>query len=206
MINGKRIATGIVQIILCALLFIFLAAPSAGVHAAPRQRCFNETGYCVSGAILEYWERNGGLAIFGYPISDESIEPIEGTWSGPIQWFERDRLEDHNNEGKGVLAGRLGANYLEITGRPWQKGIDMPYNPDCVFVDQTGHNMCGMFLIYWNRNGGLERFGYPISDPIEEKIEGQTYWVQYFERRRMELHPTQGGTSYDVFNGKVPGT
>jgi hypothetical protein len=37
-------------------------------NAAPRQRCFSETNFCVSGPILASWERNGGLAVFGYLI------------------------------------------------------------------------------------------------------------------------------------------
>ena len=41
-------------------------------EAAPRTRCFPETGFCVSGSILTYWERNGGLPVFGYPISEVS--------------------------------------------------------------------------------------------------------------------------------------
>jgi predicted alpha/beta hydrolase len=81
------------------LSFLFPAHPTS---AAPRQRCFAETGYCVSGPILTYWQGNGGLSVFGYPISSLNIEAVEN-WSGPVQWFERDRLEDHGQDG--VLAG-----------------------------------------------------------------------------------------------------
>jgi hypothetical protein len=163
--------------------------PSA-THAQSDQRCF-ETGYCISGTIREYWERNGGLAIFGYPISEQTIETIEGIWTGPIQWFERDRLEDHSNEGLGVLAGRLGVFYLEQIGdHSWEtlpKASGAP--PECRFFPQTQHTLCVPFLSYWQNNGALERFGYPISEAFREVIEGRTYTVQYFERRRMELHP-----------------
>jgi hypothetical protein len=45
------------------------------------------------------------------------------------------------------------------------------------------------FEAYWQRNGGLARFGYPISEPLEEKSsDGQVHTVQYFERGRFELH------------------
>src|SRR5437773_9255913 len=40
-----------------SLTSLFAAHPTT---AAPRQRCFSETGFCVSGPILSYWERNGG--------------------------------------------------------------------------------------------------------------------------------------------------
>src|ERR1044071_3102758 len=90
---------------LLGLPFIALAsfaAPPANAQAA--QRCFPETGQCISGPIRSYWEQNGGLPVFGYAIGPEQVETIEGRWSGPVQWFERDRLEDHANEGFGVLA------------------------------------------------------------------------------------------------------
>jgi hypothetical protein len=67
----------------------FLGGPA---HAAERTRCFPETGYCMSGTILDYWEHNGGLPVFGYPISERRIEIVEGAWRGWVQWFERDRL------------------------------------------------------------------------------------------------------------------
>ncbi|MEI7772764.1 MAG: hypothetical protein WCI67_22430, partial [Chloroflexales bacterium] len=70
-----------------------------------------ETGHCIAGAIRAYWERNGGLAIFGYPISDLAVDSVYDeyggfTWSGPVQWFERDWLEDHSGVGQEVMAGR----------------------------------------------------------------------------------------------------
>ena len=93
---------------------VMLVQPAMPAHAA-RTVCFNETGYCVSDPILSYWQKNGGLAVFGYPISPLQVETIEGAWTGPVQWFERDRLVDHGD--KGVLAGRLGALVLAQQGR-----------------------------------------------------------------------------------------
>jgi hypothetical protein len=172
------------------------AAPAS---AAQRNRCFPETGHCVSGAILDYWERNGGLEVFGYPIDELRIETNEG-WTGPTQWFQRDRLEDHGRIG--VLAGRLGALALELQGRPWESLPRVSSAPsNCRYFAQTGHSLCGLFLSYWLRNGGLERFGFPISEVFGEPIEGQWYDVQYFERRRMEWHTENAGTPYEVLLG-----
>ncbi len=179
-------------------LLIALAAPAA-THAAARQRCFPETGFCASGAILEYWERNGGLPVFGYPISNQIIETIEGSWSGPTQWFERDRLEDHSNEAKGVLAGRLGDAALRQVGIDWQSVPgDNAVTPGCRFFRETQFNLCEPFLSYWEQNGGLERFGYPLTRQRGWRIEGRDYTVQYFERRRMEYHPEHAGTPYVI--------
>ena len=178
------------QSMLALLLLALCLVGSAPVSAAS-QRCFPETGFCISGPIGTYWQQHGGLPVFGYPISDPHGETVEGSWSGPVQWFERDRLEDHTNDDQGVLAGRLGARYLELQGRPWVIGNDGPRHGRafCSKFDQTGYNVCAPFSFYWEHNGGLERFGYPITSAIQETIDGRVYLVQYFERRRMEYHP-----------------
>jgi hypothetical protein len=180
------------------LLLFALAAAATPAIAQDSQRCFPETGYCISGSIRQYWERNGGLAVFGYPISEQRRETVEFSWTGPVQWFERDRLEDHSNEGKGVMTGRLGARYLELTGRPWQRGEPTPALGPCRQFEQTGYQVCGLMLQYWRANGGLEQFGYPLTGLITERIDGQEYQVQYFERRRVEYHPEHAGTPHVV--------
>src|SRR5262245_50077288 len=191
----KRFLT-LLTLALIALGALLTAVPAG---AAPRTRCFAETGYCVSGPILSYWERNGGLIVFGYPIGDQHIETVE-SWMGPVQWFERDRLEDHGAQG--VLAGRLGALILEAQGRPWEtfpRAAGVPRG--CRYFVQTGHSLCGAFLTYWQANGGLERFGYPITEPLDEELPGWFGTVQYFERRRMEHHLENAGTRYEVLLG-----
>jgi hypothetical protein len=165
---------------------------SASVQAG--ERCFAETGQCISGPIRAYWERNGGLPIFGYPISPQRVELVEGL-PFPIQWFERDRLEDHGAQG--VLAGRLGARALELSYRPWEyfdkvAAGDVPAG--CQFFAQTGHSLCQPYLGYWQANGGLERFGYPVTQPFYEDIGEDRFAAQYFERRRMEIHPELPGS------------
>ncbi len=162
--------------------------PGADAHAQSDARCFPETGSCISGAIRRYWESHGGLPVFGYPTGPVETMSIEG-WTGPAQWFERDRLEDHAAQGHGVLAGRLGAERLAQLGRPWAPGEGVMRTPTCRHFPETGYNVCGAFRAYWERNGGLERFGYPITAEQSELIGDQPYIVQYFERRRMELHP-----------------
>jgi hypothetical protein len=93
------------KLLVLAALLIISAQYSGVAQAAERTRCFQETGYCVSGPILDYWEQHGGLPIFGYPISEQRIEAVEGSWHGRLQWFELDRLDDHGLDG--VQAGRL---------------------------------------------------------------------------------------------------
>jgi hypothetical protein len=202
-IGARRI--GRAALALLALVIAGLAALSPQPSAAQTsQRCFAETGFCISGSIRAYWERNGGLAVFGYPITNLHDETIEGSWTGPVQWFERDRLEDHSGDGQGVLAGRLGAQSLELQGHPWQTlpGAPGPGDPqNCTYFPETAHILCGELRAYWQRNGGLARFGYPITERFTQTIEGRQYTVQYFERRRMELHLENAGTPYAVLLG-----
>lgn len=167
-------------------LALLLSFSPTDVVEAQGQRCFPETNLCISGAIRTYWERNGGLSIFGFPITDQRQEPVEGR-NLQVQWFERDRLEIQADGA--VTAGRLGVERLDQTGRSWQRGNKASPDPGCIVAPETGHQVCGAFATYWRNNGYVTRFGFPITGEIQETLNGKTFTVQYFERRRMELHP-----------------
>lgn len=175
------------------LLLIALAVlvPTLATSAAAQsdQRCFPETGQCVAGAIRTYWERGGGLPVFGFPVTAQSVETIEGQ-PLQVQWFERDRLEIQP-DGR-VTTGRLGVERLEQMGAPWQMGVGAPAGPGCQAFAETGHQICGAIAQYWQKSGGLERFGLPVTGEFQMTLEGQPYAVQFFERRRFELHPEIG--------------
>jgi hypothetical protein len=55
---------------------------------------FNETRQTLGGRFLKFWEKRGGLRIFGYPISEpiEEISPTDGQLR-IAQYFERARFE-----------------------------------------------------------------------------------------------------------------
>lgn len=173
------------SVLVCLLLLIGVGTVIP-VQAQEQERCFDVTGLCVSGPFLAYWERNGGLPVFGYPITLPRVEEIEGRPLS-VQWFQRDRLELHA-DGQ-VTTGLLGARLLELRDTPWYILPGVEQAPDgCIFFVEFGHSLCEPFLSYWNTNGSVERFGYPITEPHEEMIEGRSLMVQYFERRRMEWH------------------
>jgi hypothetical protein len=76
-------------------LSLLLVPHSADTALAQRaRRCFPETGYCIAGRMREYWEQNGGLPVFGFPITPQQSEMVEGR-ATQVQWFERNRLELH---------------------------------------------------------------------------------------------------------------
>lgn len=173
--------------VIAVILFALFVLPTA--HAQNDQRCFPETGQCIAGPIRTYWERNGGLAVFGFPITAQATETVEGM-PLQVQWFERDRLEIQA-DGR-VTAGRLGVERLEQLGTPWGVGQGAAAGPGCTAFPETGYQMCGAFAAYWRANGGLERFGFPVTGEFTAELEGRPYTVQYFERRRFELHPEIG--------------
>jgi hypothetical protein len=191
------------------MLIVILALIGAGlptalpVNAQTEPRCFPETGFCIAGRLRTFWEQNGGLPVFGYPIGPQQEELIEGQ-PFQVQWFERNRLELHpeNAAPYDVLLGRLGVDRLTQQGRDWFTFPRSEPQQGCRFFAETGHNACGEILAAWRASGleldgrpgtteaeSLALFGLPLSDPQPELIEGREYTVQWFERARFELHP-----------------
>jgi hypothetical protein len=200
------------------LLVLAASVPAQVSSAQSDERCFAETGYCISGRIREFWEQNGGLPVFGLPIGPQQEQTIEGQ-ALQVQWFERNRLELHpeNERPYDVLLGRLGVDTLEQQGRNW-RDFDQAAGPqdDCLYFEQTGHNVCGELLTAWRTEGidlnldgisgnsdaeSLALFGLPISGEISETLsDGNEYTVQYFERARFERHP-ENEPPYNVLLG-----
>src|SRR5262249_48773717 len=63
-----------VQLITLLAFALALAPQGARTILADDARCFPETGQCISGRFRSFWEENGGLAVFGYPIAAPSPE------------------------------------------------------------------------------------------------------------------------------------
>jgi hypothetical protein len=177
------------------------------VGAKPGCRYFPETGHNLCGAFLSYWERAGGLAIFGLPLTEEFAEVNRADGRVyTVQYFERNRFEYHpENAGTPyeVLLGLLGSDLaVGRTGEAPFQSVSAP-PPDADLFPETGHSLGGVFRDYWQANGGLAVFGYPISEPFVEvnPADGRAYTVQYFERNRFEHHPENAGTRYEVLLG-----
>ncbi|NJO81480.1 MAG: hypothetical protein HC828_01100 [Blastochloris sp.] len=89
------------------------ATPATTFLPKTDQRYFPETGRSLDGTFLTFWEKSGGLPVFGYPLTDARIEinPDDGR-EYTVQYFERQRFEYHpENEGTpyAVQLGRLGS-------------------------------------------------------------------------------------------------
>jgi N-acetylneuraminic acid mutarotase len=77
---------------------------------------FEQTGHYVPGTFFNYWYTRGGLAQFGYPLSEVVEERLEDGGIYRVQYFERARFEFHpeNAVPYDILLGQFGrARYAD---------------------------------------------------------------------------------------------
>ncbi len=184
------------------------AEPSAELYTADPATfaCFAETGQCVGGRFLAYWEANGGLARNGFPLSPVRSEVLEDGNAYQVQYFERVRMEYHpeNPPPYDVLLGQFGRRVRAAEGSAAHVAPGACTGPrsDRTLFPESNCTVGAHFLTYWQQNGNLPQFGYPITEEFQAQLEdGNTYTVQYFERARFEYHP-ENAAPYDVLLGQ----
>ncbi|MEO6456789.1 MAG: hypothetical protein ABIO92_00730 [Chloroflexia bacterium] len=169
------------------------ASPTVGQG---KFRYFAQTGHFLRGVFFSFWETHGATDVLGLPITEALNE--DGLM---VQYLERVRLEWHpeisSDPRRQVLLTRLGAILTEDQGRVFER---LPFGSKTLtshFFSETGHNLSNAFLTFWQRNGGLAVYGYPISEEIVETnaADGNQYTVQYFERNRFEWHPERSASN-----------
>jgi len=163
---------------LVAALWFF----SANARTPSAIEYFPETGHNVKGEFLEFFRGRGGLEVFGYPITEEFVE--DGRL---VQYFQRTRLELHpeNSPEYRVQPGLL-AELMDGSTSPIDPSqIPAPDDPDRRYFPETGHTVAFSFLAFFDAQGGVDIFGYPITEFFSEN--GR--FVQYFQRARMEFYP-----------------
>lgn len=80
---------------------------------------FPETGHTVQNGFKAYWEQNGGLDVFGMPLSEEWSETTADGRKVVMQMFERARLEwwpDRVGTDEEITRGLLGVELLRRRG------------------------------------------------------------------------------------------
>lgn len=183
-------------LLLGVLGVFFLVATSLPVVASPQEQppsppdpfdepadYFAETGFFVRGPFLEFYNSRGGYRIFGYPRSRLYYDARLGLW---VQYFDNVRMEWHPSNPDpykvqlGLLGEELGMRMPPIPSNQIPVG-----NPLRRYFPETGHVVSFAFLTFYDNNGGLDIFGYPITEPFMEN----DYIVQYFQRVRVEWHP-----------------
>ena len=197
----RRLVMGVALIALVFGMLPFTGNHVPAAQAATREpfRYFPETGHNIAHEIKAFYDARGGLEIFGLPLTEIITENGK-----QVQYFERARFELHP-EHKGteyyILLTRLGAYFTQ--GRqneaPFQWRTAAP-SAGLDFFPESGHSLGGGFRDFWKRYGGVQTFGFPISEEFKElsPTDGKQYTVQYFERGRMEWHPEHGGTKWEI--------
>jgi hypothetical protein len=193
-------------------LGLFSLVLSGLMSAAPvsaAQSCFTETGQCIQGRFFEYWQANGGLARNGYPLTAERRETLEDGKEYTVQYFERVRLEYHpeNAAPNDVQLGQFGRrilreDYITAMGETYEQATAPVAGSGPYYFAQTGHTIAPRFQAYWQQNGGLAQFGYPITEERYDSVADSCCTTQYFERARFEWHPENEGTPYLILLGQ----
>lgn len=139
---------------------------------------FPWTGHIVRGSFLAYFQAHGGVENFGYPITEEF------PWHGlVVQYFEKVRMEYHPENPPryrvqlGLLGEKLGRREPPIPSSQ----VPLAFDRSRRYYPQTGHMLARPFLAYYDAHGGLDRFGYPLSEPY--RLQGTL--VQDFQRARL---------------------
>src|SRR5262245_777787 len=172
---------------LFALVVAVSVLPASPAQAVGAARCFPGTGQCIIASFRLFWEQNGGQAIFGLPIQPQIATTINGR-PATSQLFERARFERYIDvRFAPVMLGLIGVEALTRRGIDWTQ-LPPTYDPnavargDCRLYSQTNHATCYAFRDFFDRNGGVRIFGYPVSD---EFVEGDRV-IQWYERARFE--------------------
>ncbi len=216
----KRIVTRTLALtVLVSVLVIpgFAHAAPGSPGAVPDTRppylsqYFPDTQHAAMNSFLTFWKRTpNALFVLGNPISQPFIEE---SFTNPgeyyrVQYFERAILEEHpeNAGAQYYILGRLLGNQIVQS-----RAGEAPFSPasdsgDGTFDAATDHTLRDSpapFRNFWQKNGGIAVFGRPKSEQFQEinHADGKTYWVQYFERQRMEWHPDEPKAQYRVLLG-----
>jgi hypothetical protein len=163
-----------------------LVGAIVAISQAQTENCefFDDSGHWVCDEFLAYYIERGGVEIFGYPLTEAYDDPDLGLRA---QYFQRARMEWHPDNDSphqvqlGLLVDELGFIYPPIP----PEDIPTILDPDHQYFPETGHIVAGAFLDYFREKGGLDIFGYPRSESLYEA----GYYVQYFQRARMEWNP-----------------
>jgi len=182
-VSMKRARYSLLVITMVATL---ISGVSATHPQGPGEDCdyFVETDCHVCGEFLDFFEAQGAIEVFGYPLTDAFPDPELGL---EVQYFQRARMEllpqssGSHRVRLGALVEELDYHFPKSTTEPTNalSGNVQRYFPE------TGYTVSHAFLDYFRDHGGEGLFGYPLSDLMF----ADGYVVQYFEHVRMEWHP-----------------
>ena len=173
-------------LIVIVMAAVLISGVSATYAQSPSNDCryFTETGHYVCDAFLGFYDTQGGLEIFGNPITEAFDDPALGL---RVQYFQNTRMEWHPSNPPryqvqlGLLVDELGYQFPPVhSDRIPTFNTNLRH-----YFPETMHVVEYSFLDFFKEKGRIDIFGYPRSEFMYE--DGRI--VQYFQRARMEWHP-----------------
>ena len=164
-------------IVVVVTLFLASSLGIDGSYAQNTQGAeyYPQYGHYVRGEFLaKYNSVPNARELFGLPISVAFISPSSGKL---VQYFEKVRFEGGRDSS--VQISNLG----ELVRETMLANPALESYAGCQMFQETGFEVCHAFLKFFNANGGVSQFGFPISN-IERRADGQL--VQYFQKALLE--------------------
>jgi hypothetical protein len=134
----------------------------------------------------QHWPWAGVLVVFNL---DYSMMP----WPGPCDDVRWRSLLDADGTPRPIFDALHRLASAPLAGPPPGDAGDPWY------FAATGYTLATPFRAYWTAHGGLAALGYPLTAAGEEG----DFLVQYTERARLEWHPENAGTPYEVLLARL---
>lgn len=159
------------------------AAPTTGNNAASY---FAEPGHNLSYPYNTVWEQWGGQDVFGAPLSEMRAIGANGetqqVFETIVMQFQPAQPEGARVTGYPLDDATISANTSTASRKVTQA------SGNGQFFTETGHNLTGDMLTFWQQHGGEALLGPPVSEAFTSK--GTT--VQAF--RNAVIEKTSKGT------------
>lgn len=159
------------------MLYTAVTAAAAGV--APRSATLfaQQTAIAVDSLFQGFYDRMGGAEVFGEPLT--ARYELDGR---QVQLFENFLLEhwpEHSGTDYEVQPGLLG---VKVSGNRYF-GQTQPFrdSSQIIYVPETRQSLRLGFLSFWRDRGGVNLFGYPVSEEVVD--DGIT--AQWFQRGKL---------------------
>ncbi|MCY3913318.1 MAG: hypothetical protein OXG43_08730 [Chloroflexi bacterium] len=159
------------------MLYTAVTAAAAGV--APRSATLfaQQAAIAVDPLFLGFYERMGGAEVFGEPLTGRY--ELDGR---QVQLFENFLLEhwpEHSGTDYDVQPGLLG---VKVSGnRYFGQAQPLRDSSQIIYVPETRQSLRLGFLSFWRDRGGVDLFGYPVSEEVVD--DGIT--AQWFQRGKL---------------------
>ena len=169
-----------------------VAGPVEGGTPDPNKLFVKETGHYVQGDFKDVWTdpTKNSPFFYGNPLSEQFQEyDYSSKITKTVQFFERVKFESTRpNEVKLAPLGREA-----VEGKFFPPGRFIQTTAVQQYFAETKHTLRGAFFEFYQKNGALGRFGFPLSEEFTDKTgDGKDVVYQYFERVKLSFDPATG--------------